>query len=245
MTSRSDKLRRARAITTAHGMEIRAKYEAGSSTQELANEYGLTNATIWRTIYANGGTTRGHNLGVRKGLALITGTTEPPTMKDMPALLLAELSRRDPALMDRVFDRVVDSPRMLRTFVQIVRSGATGRKSLGSAPKRPWDPDRYFSWRRYWDYSGGIAGDLLVHRVTRLIKALGLTFPERACAAGGKFEFTSSAAEIPDTMNILLDYPGGPTVQLISSQANDTPVPHLIRGHKANLFLAGRISALP
>jgi 60 kDa SS-A/Ro ribonucleoprotein len=57
-------------------------------------------------------------------------------MKDMPALLLAALSRRDPALMDRVFERVVDSPRMLRTFVQIVRSGATGRKSLGSAPKR-------------------------------------------------------------------------------------------------------------
>src|SRR5262245_63784482 len=57
-------------------------------------------------------------------------------MKDMPALLLAALSRRDPALMDRVFDRVVDSPRVLRTFVQIVRSGATGRKSLGSAPKR-------------------------------------------------------------------------------------------------------------
>jgi 60 kDa SS-A/Ro ribonucleoprotein len=57
-------------------------------------------------------------------------------MKDMPALLLAVLSRRDPRLMDRVFDRVVDSPRMVRTFVQIVRSGTTGRKSLGSAPKR-------------------------------------------------------------------------------------------------------------
>src|SRR3954469_23147655 len=57
-------------------------------------------------------------------------------MKDMPALLLASVSRRDPALMDRVFDRVIDSPRMLRTFVQIVRSGTTGRKSLGSSPKR-------------------------------------------------------------------------------------------------------------
>lgn len=57
-------------------------------------------------------------------------------MKDMPALLLAALSKRNPELMDRTFDRIVDSPRMLRTFVQIVRSGATGRKSLGSAPKR-------------------------------------------------------------------------------------------------------------
>ena len=57
-------------------------------------------------------------------------------MKDMPALLLAALSRRHPALMTRTFDRIVDSPRMLRTFVQIVRSGTVGRKSLGSAPKR-------------------------------------------------------------------------------------------------------------
>ena len=46
-------------------------------------------------------------------------------MKDMPALLVAVLSARDAALMERVFDRVIDTPRMLRTFVQIVRSGVT------------------------------------------------------------------------------------------------------------------------
>ena len=106
---------------------------------------------------------------------------------------------------------------------------------LGPAPKRPWDPDRCFRWRRYWDYSGGIATDLFIHRVSRIIKALGLTFPERGVGAGGKFEFTQSLAEIPDTFNILLDYPGGPTVQLISSMANGTPVEHLLRGHKATL----------
>lgn len=106
---------------------------------------------------------------------------------------------------------------------------------LGPAKKRPFDPDRFFSWRRYWDYSGGVASDLFVHRVTRIIKSLGLTFPERVVATGGKFEFRDSKAEIPDTLNILLDYPQGLTVQLISSQANDTPVPHLIRGHKATL----------
>ncbi len=106
---------------------------------------------------------------------------------------------------------------------------------LGPAPKRPFDPDRCFRWRRYWDYSGGIATDLFIHRVTRIIKALELTFPETAVATGGKFEFTKSAAEIPDTFNVLLDYPGGPTVQLISSMANATAVDHLIRGHKATL----------
>jgi predicted dehydrogenase len=106
---------------------------------------------------------------------------------------------------------------------------------LGPAPKRPYDADRFLSWRRYWDYSGGIATDLFIHRVTRLIKALGLTFPERAAATGGKYEFRTSAAEIPDTFNITLDYPGGPSVILISSMANDTPVGHMIRGHKATL----------
>ncbi len=106
---------------------------------------------------------------------------------------------------------------------------------LGPAPKRPFDPARYFRWRHYWDYSGGIAADLFVHRATRIIKALGLTFPQLVAATGGKFEFTQSAAEIPDTLNILLDYPGGTTMQLISSQANERRVPHLLRGHKATL----------
>jgi predicted dehydrogenase len=106
---------------------------------------------------------------------------------------------------------------------------------LGPAKKRPFEPDRFFSWRRYWDYSGGIASDLFIHRVTRMIKALGLTFPDRVAASGGKFRFPDSKAEIPDTLNILIDYPQGLTVQLISSMANDTPVQHVIRGHKATL----------
>jgi predicted dehydrogenase len=107
---------------------------------------------------------------------------------------------------------------------------------LGPAPKRVWDPERYFRWRRYWDYSGGIATDLFIHRATRLLKALNLTYPEYVVATGGKFEFKQSIAEIPDTFNVLADYPSGPTMQLISSMANEAPVDHMIRGHKATLY---------
>ena len=57
-------------------------------------------------------------------------------MKDMPALLCAVLSVKDRELLARVFPRVIDNAKMLRNFVQIMRSGAVGRKSLGSAPKR-------------------------------------------------------------------------------------------------------------
>lgn len=106
---------------------------------------------------------------------------------------------------------------------------------LGPAPVRPFSAERYFRWRRYWDYSGGIATDLFIHRVTRIIKSIGLTFPDRGVGTGGKFEFTKSPAEIPDTLNVLLDYPEGLTVQLISSLAKATNVDHLIRGHKATL----------
>lgn len=57
-------------------------------------------------------------------------------MKDMPALLTAWLTVADPDLAVRIFPRTIDNGRMLRNFVQIMRSGAVGRKSLGSRPKR-------------------------------------------------------------------------------------------------------------
>lgn len=58
-------------------------------------------------------------------------------MKDVPAVLCAVLSKRSPGLLAEVFDRVIDDARMLRTFVQVMRSGAVGgRKSLGTLPKR-------------------------------------------------------------------------------------------------------------
>jgi 60 kDa SS-A/Ro ribonucleoprotein len=57
-------------------------------------------------------------------------------MKDMPAILVAVLSRKDNALFGKIFPLVIDNGKMLRTFVQIMRSGAVGRKSLGTLPKR-------------------------------------------------------------------------------------------------------------
>lgn len=62
-------------------------------------------------------------------------TRENGHMKDMPAVLLAILARLDPILFTAAFPRVVDNGKMLRTFVQVMRSGQTGRKSLGSRPK--------------------------------------------------------------------------------------------------------------
>lgn len=57
-------------------------------------------------------------------------------MKDMPVLLASLLAVRDVALLSQVFGRVVDNGKTLRGFVQMLRSGALGRKSLGTRPKK-------------------------------------------------------------------------------------------------------------
>lgn len=57
-------------------------------------------------------------------------------MKDAPALIAAILTRKDTRLARSVFEQVIDNGKMLRNFVQIMRSGQVGRKSLGTAPKK-------------------------------------------------------------------------------------------------------------
>ncbi len=57
-------------------------------------------------------------------------------MKDMPAVLAAVVAGKDSDLLAQIFPKVIDNPKMLRNFVQVIRSGATGRKSLGTRPKK-------------------------------------------------------------------------------------------------------------
>lgn len=57
------------------------------------------------------------------------------------ALLLAHLSRRDPALFGQAFAKIVTSGTKLRRFVGCIRSGVGGRRSLGARPRamvRDW-----------------------------------------------------------------------------------------------------------
>ncbi len=58
-------------------------------------------------------------------------------MKDMPAFLTAILYQRDLDLWKKVFPKVIDNPKMLRTYAQIARSGASGKViNLSSAAHR-------------------------------------------------------------------------------------------------------------
>jgi hypothetical protein len=79
------------------------------------------------------------------------------------------------------------------------------KRFLGSAPQRPFDPERFFRFRKYWDYSGGIATDLFYHTLAHMEIALTPEFPRRVSAGGGIFIFHDR--EVPDTFHMLIDYP--------------------------------------
>ena len=92
---------------------------------------------------------------------------------------------------------------------------------LGDAPKRPFDVSRFFRWRMYEDYAGGPSTDLFPHTLTPVISILGVTMPSKVVATGGKFRYQER--EVPDTFNMLIDYPEKVTIALLGTQANDYP----------------------
>ncbi|HEY2942092.1 MAG TPA: Gfo/Idh/MocA family oxidoreductase, partial [Vicinamibacteria bacterium] len=86
---------------------------------------------------------------------------------------------------------------------------------LGPAPKRPFSLERFFRWRAYWDYSGGIATDLFVHLLTSIHFLMDAKMPARVTAMGQNY-LHKDTHEVPDTVNAVLEYPEGFTVNLSS-----------------------------
>lgn len=110
------------------------------------------------------------------------------------------------------------------------------------APKRDFDADRFFRFRKYWDYSLGIASDLFYHVIAPLnICWDEPQFPSKVMATGGTYVFKlpngKPDREVPDTFHLLAEYSKGHSLVLSSSMANDTHIPGLIRGHEGTLIL--------
>jgi predicted dehydrogenase len=94
---------------------------------------------------------------------------------------------------------------------------------LGPAPKRPFSKERYFRWRKFWDYSGGNATDLLYHRLGAMSTILGFEFPARVVGAGGIY--VQRNREVPDTYMTIVEYPGDYSVNMISCMGNTESAP--------------------
>ncbi len=120
---------------------------------------------------------------------------------------------------------------------------------LGPAPKRDWvkdmGQDRFFRFRKYWDYSGGIATDLYYHVVAPMNICWGEPqFPYKVVSGGGIYSFdklpednSKPDREVPDTFSLIGEYAKGHSLVLSASMANSTHIPGLIRGHGATLTM--------
>jgi len=92
---------------------------------------------------------------------------------------------------------------------------------LGDRPKRKFDADRFFRWRLFEDYAGGPSTDLFPHCLTQVVDILGVSFPESVVATGGIHRYHYELREVPDTFNLLAQYPEEVTVAVLGTNAND------------------------
>src|SRR5215469_15124348 len=117
------------------------------------------------------------------------------------------------------------------------------RHQFKLSPKRAWDADRFFRFRKYWDYSLGIASDLFYHVIAPLnICWDEPQFPTKVMATGGVYVFKKLPdgkpdREVPDTFHLMAEYAKGHSLVLSSSMANDTHIPGMIRGHEGTIIM--------
>ncbi len=106
---------------------------------------------------------------------------------------------------------------------------------LGHAPKIDWNPHHYFEWRNYSTYSGGIATDLFIHRITRIMRACDLLYPRRVVGMGGIWQWPDGR-DLPDNFEMICEYPRGMTVYVLGTMSNRVGIDHLIRGYRGTLY---------
>jgi len=107
----------------------------------------------------------------------------------------------------------------------------------GKAKKVPFDPNRFFSWHKYYTYNSGILGNLLSHMGLPLLLAIGNNeFPKRVACTGTRM--VSTDREITDTTHVLSQFPSGLTLSLAGSTVNEQGIPQIIRGRKATIYFS-------
>ncbi len=109
------------------------------------------------------------------------------------------------------------------------------------APKIPWNQEHFFRFRKYWPYNGGVATDLLYHKLAPLLLAISGPdgeYPLRVNASGGLY-IEKGGRDIPDTFLMTVDYPSQYSLFLVSTLTNDAGIPDRIYGKHGTMELEG------
>ena len=77
---------------------------------------------------------------------------------------------------------------------------------IANAPRRPFEAERFFTWRCYWDYGTGLAGDCMSHQWDGVNMIVGMGIPESALAHGAIYCWQDDR-DVPDQWHVVFDYP--------------------------------------
>jgi predicted dehydrogenase len=111
---------------------------------------------------------------------------------------------------------------------------------IGSSPKLPYDPKRFFRWRCWWEYSGGVATDLFVHLLTSMHEMMSVQAPVSAVAQGGLYKWTDGRT-VPDVLSATFDYEtfvAGMYVNLCNARGNGSVI--TVMGTEATMTFGNR-----
>jgi predicted dehydrogenase len=121
---------------------------------------------------------------------------------------------------------------------QIREEDTDWRAWLMTKPDRPFDPQLYFEFRLYREFSSGISDQWLSHGSDLVHWFMDDPFPKSVLAHGGIFAW-QDGRQNPDTFVALCDYPKGFLVSFSTSFGNDAPSFTRYMGKKATLFNLG------
>ncbi len=91
---------------------------------------------------------------------------------------------------------------------------------LGDTRAYPFDPLRYFYWVHFEEYSGGLNGGMLADHLDTCHFLSGAGMPARVMSAGSLAKFTDGRS-CPDTVNTIVEYPGGLQFTYTATLTND------------------------
>ena len=121
---------------------------------------------------------------------------------------------------------------------QIREADTDWRQWLMTKPYRPFDPQLYFEFRLYREFSSGIPDQWMSHGIDLVHWFMDDPVPKSVVANGGIFAW-HDGRENPDTFQALLDYPKGFLVSYATSFGNDSPSFTRYMGKMATLFNIG------
>jgi len=116
---------------------------------------------------------------------------------------------------------------------EVDQSELDWKKFLGNAPEQPFTPEKFYWWRWFWDFGGGILTDLLTHWIDVIQWYMNQPAPKTATTTGDVYRMNW---QCPDTVTACYEYPGNFQVTFtgsINSSVDDGGIE--FRGSEATL----------